>query len=79
MAMIAAEPPDLHPNNRTVAAAAAERELRVEVVDYPAGTRTAADAARAIGCSVGQIVKSLVFSVGPIVGDPTAKGAKAPP
>lgn len=31
------------------------------VKTFPAGTRTAADAAAAIGCSVGQIVKSLVF------------------
>ena len=36
----------------------------LEVRRYPAGTRTAADAARAIGCEVGQIVKSLVFVVG---------------
>jgi prolyl-tRNA editing enzyme YbaK/EbsC (Cys-tRNA(Pro) deacylase) len=28
---------------------------------FPEGTRTAEDAARAIGCSIGQIVKSLVF------------------
>ena len=32
----------------------------VEVRRFPAGTRTAADAARAVGCEVGQIVKSLV-------------------
>ncbi len=31
------------------------------VSTFPEGTRTAADAAAAIGCSVGQIVKSLVF------------------
>jgi prolyl-tRNA editing enzyme YbaK/EbsC (Cys-tRNA(Pro) deacylase) len=29
--------------------------------EFPEGTRTAQDAAAAIGCSVGQIVKSLVF------------------
>jgi len=29
--------------------------------EFPAGTRTAADAAAAIGCDVAQIVKSLVF------------------
>lgn len=28
---------------------------------FPAGTRTAVDAARAIGCEVAQIVKSLIF------------------
>jgi prolyl-tRNA editing enzyme YbaK/EbsC (Cys-tRNA(Pro) deacylase) len=32
-----------------------------EVHDFPQGTRTAADAAAAIGCHVAQIVKSLVF------------------
>jgi prolyl-tRNA editing enzyme YbaK/EbsC (Cys-tRNA(Pro) deacylase) len=32
--------------------------------DFPAGTRTAADAAAAIGCEVGAICKSLVFRVG---------------
>jgi prolyl-tRNA editing enzyme YbaK/EbsC (Cys-tRNA(Pro) deacylase) len=33
----------------------------VEVRRFPEGTKTAEDAARAIGCAVGQIVKSLVF------------------
>lgn len=28
---------------------------------FPEGTRTAEDAARAVGCSVGEIAKSLVF------------------
>jgi prolyl-tRNA editing enzyme YbaK/EbsC (Cys-tRNA(Pro) deacylase) len=35
-----------------------------EVRRFPAGTKTAGDAARAIGCRVDQIVKSLVFLVG---------------
>lgn len=35
--------------------------VNVEVATFPDGTRTAADAAAAIGCEVGQIVKSLVF------------------
>ena len=34
---------------------------RSSVERFPEGTRTAADAARAVGCDVGQIVKSLVF------------------
>lgn len=38
--------------------------LDVEVRTFPAGTRTAEDAARAIGCEVAQIVKSLVFMAG---------------
>ncbi len=35
--------------------------VTVDVRRFPAGTRTAPDAARAVGCEVGQIVKSLVF------------------
>ena len=41
--------------------AARDTGLSLEVRRFPQGTRTAADAARAIGCEVGQIVKSLVF------------------
>lgn len=33
----------------------------LQVVELPGSTRTAADAASAVGCTVGQIVKSLVF------------------
>jgi prolyl-tRNA editing enzyme YbaK/EbsC (Cys-tRNA(Pro) deacylase) len=36
--------------------------LDAEVRDMPGSTRTAQDAAAAVGCEVGQIVKSLVFS-----------------
>lgn len=36
----------------------------VTVREFPGGTRTATDAARAVGCEVGQIVKSLVFVAG---------------
>ena len=32
-----------------------------EIQHFPEGTRTAADAAKAVGCELGQIVKSLVF------------------
>jgi prolyl-tRNA editing enzyme YbaK/EbsC (Cys-tRNA(Pro) deacylase) len=35
-----------------------------DVREFPEGTRTAADAAAAIGCDVAQIVKSLVFRRG---------------
>jgi prolyl-tRNA editing enzyme YbaK/EbsC (Cys-tRNA(Pro) deacylase) len=45
------------------AAAAAERGFGIEVRQFPQGTRTAADAAVAVGCDVAQIVKSLVFLV----------------
>ena len=45
-------------------AAAADAGIPVEPVRYPDGTRTAADAAAAVGCDVSQIVKSLVV-IGP--------------
>ena len=35
--------------------------LSFQIRRFPSGTRTAADAARAVGCDIGQIVKSLVF------------------
>jgi prolyl-tRNA editing enzyme YbaK/EbsC (Cys-tRNA(Pro) deacylase) len=35
--------------------------LELDVHQFPDGTRTAVDAARAVGCGVEQIVKSLVF------------------
>jgi prolyl-tRNA editing enzyme YbaK/EbsC (Cys-tRNA(Pro) deacylase) len=35
--------------------------IEPQVRRFPEGTRTAADAARAIGCDVAQIVKSLIF------------------
>src|SRR5919106_4674400 len=48
---------------RFVAAAEAVG-LSPEILEFPQGTKTAADAARAVGCQVGQIVKSLVFVAG---------------
>jgi len=39
----------------------ADSGVGIAVKQFPAGTRTAVDAANAIGCEVGQIVKSLVF------------------
>ena len=44
-----------------VAAAAAAAGLTISIQRFPEGTRTAEDAARAVGCDVAQIVKSLVF------------------
>jgi len=35
--------------------------LTLEVVELPNSTRTAVEAAQAIGCQVGQIVKSIIF------------------
>jgi prolyl-tRNA editing enzyme YbaK/EbsC (Cys-tRNA(Pro) deacylase) len=42
---------------------AAALGVDIDVREFPDGTRTADDAARAVGVEVGQIVKSLVFSV----------------
>ena len=53
----------MHPNVTRVVEAAAAEGLAIEVRRFPEGTRTAADAARAVGCEVAQIVKSLVFLV----------------
>jgi prolyl-tRNA editing enzyme YbaK/EbsC (Cys-tRNA(Pro) deacylase) len=39
----------------------ADSGIGVAVRQFPAGTRTAVDAANAVGCDVAQIVKSLVF------------------
>lgn len=55
------QPEDLHRNSRRVLEAAAALGLRLKVTRFPAGTRTAQDAAAAIGCEVGAIVKSLVL------------------
>ena len=54
---------DIHPNVVRVTAAAKERGLDIATKRFPEGTKTAADAAAAIGVTVGQIVKSLVFGV----------------
>jgi Cys-tRNA(Pro) deacylase len=51
----------LPPSSQRVVEAARAAGLEIEVREFPEGTRTAEDAARAIGVSVGQIVKSLVF------------------
>ncbi len=54
---------DVHPNTVRVIAAAREAGLEITTRRFPEGTKTAADAAAAIGVVVGQIVKSLVFAV----------------
>ena len=54
---------DVHPNTLRVIAAAREAGLEITTRRFPEGTKTAADAAAAIGVVVGQIVKSLVFGV----------------
>jgi len=54
---------DLHPNVVRVVEAARALGLEITTRRFPEGTKTAQDAANAIGVSVGQIVKSLVFAV----------------
>jgi Cys-tRNA(Pro) deacylase len=58
-----AEAAPLHPNVVAVIEAARAGGVAIEPREFPDGTRTAADAAAAIGVDVAQIVKSLVFLV----------------
>src|SRR5919197_6039337 len=51
----------LHPTAQKFADRLRELGLDVEVRELPQSTRTAPEAAAAVGCEVGQIVKSLVF------------------
>jgi Cys-tRNA(Pro) deacylase len=51
----------MHPSTQRVVDAAQMLGLAIEVVEFDQTTRTAEAAAEAIGCSVGQIVKSLCF------------------
>ena len=55
---------DLPAASQRVLDAARARGLDLEVHHFPDGTKTAADAAAAIGCPVAAIVKSLVFILG---------------
>ena len=52
-----------HPNVTRVIEAGRKLGLTITTRRFPAGTKTAQDAASAIGVAVGQIVKSLVFAV----------------
>ena len=51
----------LSPSAQKVQDALEEKGYSLDVVELPDSTRTAAEAAQAIGCQAGQIVKSLVF------------------
>lgn len=46
-----------------VADALAQLGIHAEIIEFSESTRTAEEAAAAVGCTVGQIVKSLVFMV----------------
>ena len=59
---VAMEP--LPPATRRFIDAAAEIGIVVEPRVFPEGTRTSADAARAVGCELSAIAKSLVFMAG---------------
>jgi prolyl-tRNA editing enzyme YbaK/EbsC (Cys-tRNA(Pro) deacylase) len=52
---------ELSPRARKVQEVLKASGLELRVVEFPASTRTVAEAAQAVGCEVGQIVKSLVF------------------
>ena len=54
-------PSNLSASAQKVQDALAARGLTLTVVELPQSTRTAAEAAQAVGCAVGQIVKSIVF------------------
>ena len=54
---------NLHPNTIRVIEAAHAAGFEIQTKRFPEGTKTAQDAATAIGVEVGQIVKSLVFGV----------------
>ncbi len=54
----------MHPSAKKVADAARQLNLDLQIIEFPQTTRSAQEAANAIGCSVAQIVKSLCFVVG---------------
>jgi len=54
-------PAKLSSSARKVQQALQAYGLSCQVVEMPQSTRTAEDAARAVGCRLGQIVKSLIF------------------
>lgn len=60
-APLLSRPMELHRNNVRALDAARAHGLDLDVTRFPADTRTAQDAAAAIGCDVGAIVKSLVL------------------
>ena len=59
---------DLHPTAQKLAEFAHEHGLDLAIKQFSVSTRTAQDAAEAVGCELAQIVKSLVFVVN---GEPT--------
>lgn len=58
----------MHPTAQKIANAAQALGLNITIKEFETSTRTAEDAANSIGCTVAQIVKSLLFVVN---GQPT--------
>jgi len=54
-------PQNLSSSARKVKEALDKHGVACRVAEMPQSTRTADDAARAVGCKVGQIIKSLIF------------------
>jgi prolyl-tRNA editing enzyme YbaK/EbsC (Cys-tRNA(Pro) deacylase) len=52
---------NLSPSAQKVADALKKLNISCQVMELPESTRTAPEAAQAVGCVVGQIVKSLIF------------------
>jgi len=52
---------ELSPSAKKVQETIQELGLALEVIELPGSTRTANEAAQAVGCEIGQIVKSLIF------------------
>jgi Cys-tRNA(Pro) deacylase len=55
----------MHPSAQRVQSALQELGFSGQVLELEDSTRTAVEAAQAVGCEVGQIVKSLVFRLDP--------------
>ncbi|MFN3308207.1 MAG: YbaK/EbsC family protein [Anaerolineales bacterium] len=51
----------LSPSAQKVQEAIRQRGYALEVIELPQSTRTAVEAAQAVGCDVAQIVKSIIF------------------
>jgi prolyl-tRNA editing enzyme YbaK/EbsC (Cys-tRNA(Pro) deacylase) len=58
---VAAVKPAQHPTALRTQAVLAEAGLAVQVVEFEQPTRTSAEAAEAVGCTVAEIAKSVVF------------------
>jgi prolyl-tRNA editing enzyme YbaK/EbsC (Cys-tRNA(Pro) deacylase) len=68
-----ASEPELHRSAIAVRNAALGANVELTIHRFPDGTRTAQEAASAVGVEVGQIVKSLVFAIGQSPTDPAVQ------